>query len=104
MVHLVQFWLKEEFKTAEICEKFEKSLQDLCKVDLSKQSSWGVPAAVEKRPVVDLSWDYNLVTEFSTVEDHDKYQSHPEHLKFLEENKGYWEKVLVIDSEIKFSV
>ena len=29
---------------------------------------------------------------------HDKYQEHPRHLKFIEENKENWEKVRVFDS------
>ena len=31
---------------------------------------------------------------------HDKYQDHPEHLKFIEENKAVWAKVRVFDSEL----
>ena len=103
MIHLVQFWLKEEYKTPEIREKFEASLEALCEIKLATQSSWGVPAAVKVRPVVDLSWDSNLVTEFETIKDHDEYQDHPGHLKFLDDNKQYWEKVLGMDSEIKFA-
>lgn len=103
MIHLVHFWLKEEYQTPEVREKFEAALTALCEVPLAMQSSWGVPAVVAERPVVDLSWDYNLVTEFESTEKHDEYQVVPAHVKFLEDNKQYWEKVLVMDSDIHFS-
>ncbi|MCA9162708.1 MAG: Dabb family protein [Planctomycetales bacterium] len=32
---------------------------------------------------------------------HDKYQTHPRHLKFIEENKADWKGVRVFDSYIK---
>ena len=103
MIHLVHFWLKEEYQTEEVRNKFEAALEKLCQIPLAMQSSWGVPAKVMKRPVLDLSWDYNLITEFETIEAHDEYQVDPVHVKFLDENKHYWEKVLVMDSEIIFS-
>jgi len=103
MTHLVHFWLKEEFQTEECRAEFEAALTSLCKIPLATSSSWGRPAKVEERPVVDLSWDYNLVTTFKTVEDHNAYQIHEEHLAFLNDHKHKWAKVLVMDSEISFT-
>ncbi len=103
MIHLVHFWLKEEYQTPEVREQFEAALTALCATEHAMQSSWGVPAEVPARPVLDLSWDYNLVTEFESMAAHDAYQVAPEHVKFLDENKHLWEKALVMDSDILFS-
>ena len=37
---------------------------------------------------------------FKDKASHDKYATHPEHLKFIAENKETWKKVRVFDSEI----
>ena len=101
MIHLVHFWLKEEYNTPELREKFEQSLAELCKCPLASKSSWGRPAKVKERPVLEISWDYNLVTYFDSVQVHDEYQVCPVHVKFIEDCKHLWEKVLVIDSELE---
>ena len=41
----------------------------------------------------DRDWDVALHLVFADKAAHDKYQDHPEHLKFIEENKANWEKV-----------
>lgn len=101
MVHLVHFWLKEEYKTPENIANFEQALTQLCKIPLASRSNWGQPANVAERPVLDSTWDYNLVTEFDSVAIHDEYQTDPGHVAFLNENKHTWEKVLVMDSEVR---
>lgn len=101
MIHLVHFWLKEEYQTPEHRATFERALTDLCKIPLASKASWGTPAAVPARPVVDDSWDYNLVTYFDTIELHNDYQVHPDHKSFIEECKPMWEKVYIIDSELQ---
>jgi hypothetical protein len=52
-----------------------------------------------KREVNDRDWDVALHLVFDSKAAHDKYQDHPEHLKFIEENKDGWAKVRVFDSE-----
>lgn len=102
MVHLVHFWLKEEYKTEEGKKKFEQALTALCKdCPLASSSKWGRPAKVMERPVVDLSWDYNLVTYFDTPEIQNDYQTCPIHLTFIDDCKDMWEKVLVMDAELE---
>ena len=100
MVHLVHFYLKEEYKTPEHREKFEAALTKLCEIPISPDSRWGVPAGVPERPVVDLSWDYNLVTHFYSVEDHNDYQKHPDHDEFLEQFKDTWADVKIFDAAL----
>jgi len=101
MIHLVHFYLKEEFKNAETRAGFEEALAKVCEIPIATRSNWGVPASVAERPVVDSSWDYNLVSYFDSVKDHDAYQEHDVHVAFINDNKHLWEKVLVIDSDLK---
>ena len=60
----------------------------------------GTLAGDMKRPVNDQDFDVSLHLVFASKEAHDKYQDHPRHLKFVEENKENWEKVRVFDSYI----
>lgn len=50
------------------------------------------------REVNDRDFDVSLHLIFANKEAHDKYQQHPKHLKFIEENKDNWAKVRVFDS------
>lgn len=52
------------------------------------------------RDVNDKDWDVALHIVFTNKAAHDKYADHPEHLKFIEENKEGWEKVRVFDSRV----
>lgn len=52
------------------------------------------------RDVNDREWDVALHLVFLDKATHDKYQDHPDHLKFIEENKESWMKVRVFDSEL----
>lgn len=60
----------------------------------------GVIGDAFKREVNDRDWDVALHLVFADKAAHDKYATHPEHLKFIEENKDGWAKVRVFDSEI----
>jgi hypothetical protein len=53
------------------------------------------------RPVNDRDWDVALHIYFRDRAAHDKYQDHPQHLKFIEENKQSWSKVRVFDSYVR---
>lgn len=101
MIHLVHFYLKDENKDSETRAQFEKALAAVCEIPVATSSNWGVPAKVAERPVVDSAWDYNLVSYFNDISDHDAYQAHEVHVAFINDNKHLWEKVLVIDSELK---
>jgi len=97
--HMVYFKLKEP--TAENKQK----LVEACKKYLVKHDgvvffSAGVLADDFKREVNDREWDVALHLVFTDKAAHDKYAVHPEHLKFIEENKAGWGKVRVFDSEL----
>jgi hypothetical protein len=96
--HMVYFKLK----TASAENK--QKLVDACKKYLSEHEgtvffSAGVLADSFKREVNDRNWDVALHLIFVDKAAHDKYQDHPEHLKFIEENKDNWANVRVFDSE-----
>lgn len=50
------------------------------------------------RPVNDRNFHVALCVAFTDKAAHDVYQTHPEHLKFIEEHKPSWETVRVFDS------
>jgi hypothetical protein len=96
-VHVVNFWLKKELNATEI-QAFELGLQSLEKVESLIYFNVGKPAATD-RPVIDRSYSYCLLTVFADEAGHDVYQKHPVHLKFVDDCKKYWEKVVIFDSE-----
>jgi hypothetical protein len=95
-IHHVFFWFKEPVKQA-ARKKFEKALRELVTIETITDYHLGIPAGT-KRKVIDSSYTYSLFTTFRNKKDHDIYQSHPKHLKFIEDCGDLWEKVLVYDS------
>ena len=96
-VHHVLFWLKDDMSKTDI-QNFEDALQSLLKIEYVKYGDIGKPAATTK-PVIDSSYSYSLLTVFDNQEEHDLYQPHPVHKKFLEQFSPFYKKVLVYDSE-----
>ena len=96
-VHHVFFWMKEginpnDFKT------FEKGVSTLPKIELVKFGDVGKPAGTN-RPIIERSYAYSLLLVFENKAAHDEYQTHPIHLKFIENCSMLWERVLIYDSE-----
>jgi len=52
------------------------------------------------RPVNDREWDVGLHVVFADRAAHDAYQTHPRHVRFIEENRASWKKVRVFDSDV----
>ncbi len=50
------------------------------------------------RPVNDHAFEVALNVVFDSREAHDAYQTVPDHLKFIAENKANWKQVRVFDS------
>jgi hypothetical protein len=96
-VHIVNFWLKKDLTLAQI-EQFEAGLKGIEKVDSLIYFNVGKPADTD-RPTIDKTYSYSMLTVFKDKAGHDFYQTHPAHLKFLDENRMNWEKVLIYDSE-----
>jgi len=99
MHHHVYFWLKEEYQTEEKKAVFEAALDELCTISVIKSGGWGIPAKTTKRPVIDDSYCYAAYSSFDSIADHDIYQDHPLHLKFVGNHKDWWEKVQIMDVE-----
>jgi hypothetical protein len=53
------------------------------------------------RPVNDRMYHVALHVYFTDKEAHDQYQTAPDHLKFIEENKPGWRQVRVFDSWVE---
>ncbi len=97
--HMVYFKLKDS------TEDSRKKLVDACNKYLGDHEgtvfySAGPIGAEFKREVNDRDWDVALHLVFVNKAAHDKYAVHPEHIKFIEENKDGWAKVRVFDSEL----
>jgi hypothetical protein len=97
VAHMVYFKLKESTGNA------KEKLVVACKKHLSGHEgtvyfSVGVLAKDLDREVNDLDFDVSLNLVFRNKAAHDTYQTHPRHLKFIEENKESWAGVRVFDS------
>lgn len=96
--HTVYFWLKSNAGDQDR-KDFEQGLKTLVgDVKEVHKSEIGKPAPTPSRDVVDNSFDYSIFTWFKQIVDHDTYQEHPVHKKFIEKYAHLWEKVQVHDS------
>lgn len=95
-IHHVYFWLKN---TANIEDRDQlvEGLKKLSTVSNIKQFHIGKPADTN-RDVVDSSYAVSWMLIFETEADEAIYQTHPMHLKFIEENSHLWQKVVVYDA------
>ncbi|MCK5207115.1 MAG: Dabb family protein [Cyclobacteriaceae bacterium] len=100
MLHNVYFWTKEGVSDIEL-KKFEQGIKDFVSaVKEIQKVEIGVPAPTEDRDVVDHSFGYALFIWFKSIDDHNVYQKHHAHEKFINDFSGLWEKVKVYDSEL----
>ena len=97
VLHMVYFWLANP-DSAEDKAKLIKGLKSLQAIPQVQALHVGVPASTLKRDVIDNSFHVSELMMFNSVEDQDAYQTHPVHLKFVEECEHLWERVVVRDS------
>jgi hypothetical protein len=100
LAHIVFFSLAEpndenRAKLVEGCKKY------LDKHDGVVYFGVGVNAPEYNREVNDRDYDVALHLVFETGKHQDAYQTHPRHVKFVEECQGLWKKVRVFDSRLK---
>lgn len=97
-LHIVHFWLKPDL-TADQRRAFEAALHAIAKSPNVSRVRIGRPAGTP-RPVVDNSYDYQLLVEFADQAAHDRYQSPDDavHQAFIDQNKTLWTRVLIYDS------
>ncbi len=100
LLHSVYFWVKDDVSEQKK-KDFEQGLTDLVSnVKEVSKAEIGVPASTDDRGVVDLSFAFALIVWFKDIGDHNIYQEHAAHKKFIEDFSSLWEKVIVYDSDI----
>ena len=98
LIHTVLFWLNNP-ESEKDRDAFETAIQKLIATNPQGiQAHLGKPAKTGKREVVDNSFTYLYLITFSSIEAETAYQTDPTHLKFIDEAKHLWKKVIVYDS------
>lgn len=99
-IHHAYFWLNDNVTQADR-QLFEAGLTALGNSTCSSAYYWGRPLDIEKREVVDDSYDYAATSFFNSLEQHDIYQSTDEiHSHFINSFKHLWKSVKVYDHTI----
>jgi len=97
LIHSVFFWLKEDLTDAQKA-KFKAGVKSLGQIKHIQTFYMGPAADTEERSVVDNSYDMALINQFAKPADQEAYQIDPIHLKFVEDCKDLWTKVIVYDN------
>lgn len=95
-IHHVFFWLANADSETDKALLIE-GLKKLSAVKTIKKFHIGKPAATS-REVIDGSYSISWMLEFANDADQASYQTDPVHLKFVEDCKHLWKKVLVYDT------
>jgi len=95
-IHHVYFWLNNPESKADF-DALVAGLQKLSVVKTIKAFYIGRPADTN-RDVVERSYSVSWMLLFANKADQDSYQVDPIHLKFVEDCKHLWKKVVVYDS------
>ena len=82
MIHTVYFWLKKNLSDEDV-QKFESCGKELLQIDVIQKGILSKPADTPERPVTNNDFSYSLHLTFSSVEDHNTYQDHPDHEVFV---------------------
>lgn len=96
--HSVHFWLRHDLSD-ERRDAFFAGLHGLAKSPNVESCRVGLPAGTD-RPVVDNSFDAQLLCVFASQEKHDAYQSPDDelHTAFINDFKDCWARVLIYDT------
>jgi len=95
-IHHVYFWLKNPL-SIEDRDSLVEGLKKLSSVTTIKNFHIGIPATTS-REVIDNSYAISWLLLFNNKDDQDSYQIDPVHLKFVEDCKHLWNKVVVYDT------
>jgi hypothetical protein len=95
-IHHVYFWLAEPGK-AQDKKSLIEGLQKLSSVQTIQRFHIGEPANTS-RGVIDSSYSISWILIFNNAADQDSYQVDPIHLRFVDECKHLWNRVLVYDT------
>jgi Stress responsive A/B Barrel Domain len=94
-IHHVYFYLKQD--SPENRAKLTEGLLKLSKVPTIRQFHIGEPASTT-RSVIVRDYAISWMCFFDNLEEEEVYQTHPIHLKFIEDYSYLWSKVNVYDS------
>lgn len=97
LVHHALFWLKNP-DSKEDRDKLVEGVKSLGAIETIRKLHVGVVASTEKRDVVDTSWAVSEIMFFDDEQGQLTYQTHPVHLKFIEDYGHLWSKVIVYDA------
>ena len=97
LVHHVFFWLKNPDSEEDLA-KLIAGIRTLAQIETVRGLHVGVPAATEKRSVIDASYSASELIFFDDIEGQNIYQDHPAHQKFVTECSPLWNRVTVFDS------
>lgn len=95
-VHHVYFWMNPDATDADR-QKLAAGIRSLATIETIKMSHVGTPADTD-RSVIDRSYDFSWLAIFDTPADEEIYQKHPVHLKFVENCRHLWQKLVVYDA------
>ena len=95
-IHHVYFWLAEK-DNKEYKKLLIEGLKKLSAVSTIQRFHIGQPANTS-RGVIDSTYSVSWILIFDNAADQDSYQVDPIHLKFVEECKHLWNRVVVYDS------
>jgi hypothetical protein len=95
-VHTVFFWLKEKNNETH-ANALRQGLNTLAGISEIQRAYIGQPAATN-REVIDSSYSFSITFVFDSAKDQEIYQSHPEHLLFIDNCSYLWERVQVYDA------
>ena len=95
-IHHVYFWLSNPESIADLNQLIE-GLSKLSSVTTIKTFHIGVPATTS-REVIDSTYAVSWLLLFKNKEYQDSYQTDPVHLKFVDDCKHLWNKVVVYDT------
>ncbi len=96
--HSVFFWLDKSLSDEQKAS-FEDGLRALFEIDCVSNGSFGKTADTPERPVTQNTFDYALVLEFDSVEQHNEYQVHADHGVFVDSFKQWFDEVRVYDTQ-----
>ncbi len=95
--HVVYFWLNNPEDASEKKEFLTNLKTFIEDMDNIMDAHIGIPAETP-RDVVDNTYQYCLNLGFENKKQHDIYQDHDLHKKFIEKSAHLWKRVVVYDS------
>jgi hypothetical protein len=95
-IHHVFFWLNNP-ASIEDRNRLVEGLTKLAAVKTIKNFHIGKPADTN-RDVIEKGYAVSWLLQFENASDQASYQTDPVHLKFIEDCKHLWSKVIVYDS------